>query len=158
MKLATWRDGTRDGRLCVVSRDGQRLTPAVDVAPTLQGALDAWERCEPQLRAMAGRLESGEIQGEVVDPRQLAAPLPRAYEWIDGSAYLNHIILVRKARGAEPPETLATDPLVYQGGYGDRLGPSDQLVRVAAEWGCGTEDVVCAIVGDVPTRYRPATS
>jgi fumarylacetoacetate (FAA) hydrolase len=150
MKLATWRDGTRDGRLCVVRRDGQRLMPAVDVAPTLQAALDAWERCEPQLRAMAGRLETGEIQGEVVDPRQLAAPLPRAYEWIDGSAYLNHIILVRKARGAEPPETLESDPLVYQGGSGVLLGGRDDLVLVDEAWGLDFEAEVCVVLGDVP--------
>src|SRR5687767_2354375 len=104
MKLATLRDGTRDGRLLVVRRDGQAATPA-EAWPTLQRALDHWDEAEPALRQLADGLEAGRIEGIPVDPARLAAPLPRAYEWVDGSAFLNHVILVRKARGAEPPPT-----------------------------------------------------
>src|SRR5688572_16774491 len=130
MKLATLRDGTRDGRLLVIRRDGQAAAPHEGAWRTLQAALDDWERAEPELRAVAAELDRGAIEGMTVDPARLAAPLPRAYEWIDGSAYLNHVILVRKARGAEPPETLETDPLVYQGGSGDLLGPRDPITLV----------------------------
>jgi fumarylacetoacetate (FAA) hydrolase len=150
MKLATQRDGTRDGRLCVVSRDGSRLTPAGEVSATLQSALDAWEDCEPRLRTLADRLERGEIAGDAVDPARLGPPLPRAYEWIDGSAYINHIILVRKARGAEPPATLEEDPLVYQGGSGVLLGPRDDIPLRDEKHGLDFEAEVCAVLGDVP--------
>src|SRR5690349_10558373 len=103
MKLATLRDGTRDGTLLVVRSDNAVFAPASGIAPTLQAALDGWERTEPKLRALAQKLESGELKGEPVDVSRLHSPLPRAYEWVDGSAYLNHVRLVRKARGAEPP-------------------------------------------------------
>src|SRR5688500_17515256 len=126
MKLATLRDGTRDGTLIVVDRSGERYAVARDVAPTLQAALDAWEGTEPKLRELAIDLERGSV-GTPMDLANLGPPLPRAYEWIDGSAYVNHIVLVRKARGAEPPETLLTDPLVYQGGSGVLLGPRDDI-------------------------------
>src|SRR5690606_16634891 len=116
MKLATLRDGSRDGRLLVVSRDGTRQTPAEGIAPTLQAALDDWAQLAPKLEDLSRRLNAGEMPGEPVDVHRLSAPLPRAYEWVDGSAYLNHVRLVRKARGAEPPKTLESDPLVYQGG------------------------------------------
>jgi len=128
MKLGTLRNSSRDGTLVVVRRDNQLFTSAADAAPTLQAALDDWERVEPLLRALAARLERGEIAGEPVDAALFAPPLPRAYEWVDGSAYINHIVLVRKARGAEPPATLRTDPLVYQGGSGVLLGPTEDIV------------------------------
>src|SRR5512144_2963625 len=105
MKLATLRDGSRDGRLVVVRRDGEAGAPAPDAWPTL-------------LRALADELDRGAHDGVPVDPLRLGAPLPRAFEWVDGSAFLNHVRLVRRARGAEPPPTLETDPLVYQGGSG----------------------------------------
>ncbi len=155
MKLATLRDGTRDGRLLVVRRDGQAATPA-DGWPTLQRALDHWDEAEPALRRVAADLDRGAIEGMAVDPDRLAAPLPRAYEWVDGSAFLNHVILVRKARGAEPPPTLETDPLVYQGGAGDLLGPRDPIVLHDPAWGLDYESEVCVILGDVPVGTRAA--
>jgi fumarylacetoacetate (FAA) hydrolase len=150
MKLATLRDGTRDGRLLVVRRDGAAATSAPDEWRTLQDALDDWDRAERALRALDGALERGAIEGVPVDPERLAAPLPRAYEWIDGSAYLNHVRLVRKARGAEPPPTLETDPLIYQGGSGDLLGPRDPLVLHDEKWGLDYESEIAVILGDVP--------
>ena len=130
MKLATLRDGTRDGRLLVVRSDGAGRHARHSLA-LLQAALDDWDAAAPALRALAAALDRGAIEGVPVDPTRLAAPLPRAYEWVDGSAFLNHVILVRKARGAEPPPTLETDPLVYQGGSGDLLGAarSDRAAR-----------------------------
>ncbi len=150
MKLATLRDGTRDGALVVVRRDGASFARAHDVARTLQAALDAWGSTETGLRAIAERLDSGSIDGEPLDIHQLHAPLPRAYEWVDGSAYLNHVRLVRKARGAEPPPTLETDPLVYQGGSGVLLGPTDNLVLPDPAWGMDFESEIVVILGDVP--------
>jgi fumarylacetoacetate (FAA) hydrolase len=156
MKLATLRSGGRDGTLVVVTRDGSRYAPAVGVAPTLQAALDEWTRAEPALRALAERLERGDVAGQPLDVRALHAPLPRAYEWVDGSAFLNHVILVRKARGAEPPETLRSDPLVYQGGSGALLAPTDDIPLVDAGWGLDFESEVCVILGDTPLGTRAA--
>lgn len=150
MKLATLRDGSRDGRLLVVRRDGETAAPSPEAWPTLQGALDDWEAAEPALRALADKLDTGAIDGTPVDPVRLGAPLPRAYEWIDGSAFLNHVILVRKARGAEPPPTLETDPLIYQGGSGDMLGPRDPIELHDPAWGLDYESEVCVVLGDVP--------
>jgi fumarylacetoacetate (FAA) hydrolase len=154
MKLATLRDGGRDGTLIVVSRDGSRYTPATGIAPTLQAALDDWTHVEPALRQLADRLQHEPIGGLPLDPTKLHAPLPRAYEWVDGSAFLNHVILVRKARGAEPPETLRTDPLVYQGGSGVLLGPTDDIVLADESWGLDFESEVCVILGDTPQGTR----
>jgi len=154
MKLATLRDGTRDGALVVVRHDGAAFVRADDVARTLQAALDAWTSTEPGLRALAQRLDSGALKGEPLDVQQLHAPLPRAYEWVDGSAYLNHVRLVRKARGAEPPPTLETDPLVYQGGSGVLLGPTDDLVLPDPDWGLDFESEIVVILGDVPLGTR----
>jgi len=154
MKLATLRDGTRDGALVVVRRDGAAFARAHDVARTLQSALDAWDSTEPGLRALSDRLDRGALDGEPLDVRQLHAPLPRAYEWVDGSAYLNHVRLVRKARGAEPPPTLETDPLVYQGGSGVLLGPTDDLVLPDSAWGLDFESEIVVILGDVPLGTR----
>jgi len=156
MKLATLRDGTRDGALVVVRRDGTAFARAHDVARTLQAALDAWEATEPGLRALSERLEAGKIEGEPLDVSQLHAPLPRAYEWVDGSAFLNHVRLVRKARGAEPPPTLETDPLVYQGGSGVLLGPTEDLVLPDPAWGMDFESEIVVVLGDVPLGTRAA--
>ena len=150
MKLATLRDGTRDGRLLVVRRDGTAYADASAIAPHLQAALDRWDTAEPALRELSARLDAGRLEGQPLDPARLHAPLPRAYEWVDGSAYLNHVILVRKARGAEPPPTLRTDPLVYQGGSGVLLGPTDDLVLPDPAWGLDFESEVAVILGDVP--------
>ena len=148
MKLATLRDGSRDGRLVVVRSDGEAAAPAA--VPTLQAALDTWDESEPELRKIAQRLDRGELDGIPVDPTRLAAPLPRAYEWIDGSAFLNHVILVRKARNAEPPKTLETDPLIYQGGSGDMLGCRDPFVLRDPAWGLDFESEVVVVLGDTP--------
>ncbi len=158
MRLATLKDGSRDGRLAVIRRDGAALAPATAVAPTLQAALDDWARCEPRLRALAADLDQGALAGEPVVLDALSAPLPRAYEWVDGSAFLNHVRLVRKARGAEPPPTLETDPLVYQGGSGVLSGPREPLPLLDEAFGLDFEGEVCVVLGDVPqgTRARDA--
>ncbi len=156
MKLATLRDGTRDGALIVVRRDGAVAVSAREIAPTLQAALDDWERAAPALEQLAALLEAGQVAGEPVEPRRLMAPLPRAYEWVDGSAYLNHVRLVRKARGAEPPPTLETDPLIYQGGSGDLLGPTDDIVLHDAAWGLDFESEVAVVLGDTPLGVTAA--
>jgi len=150
MKLATLRDGSRDGRLLVVAPDGKTAAPAPAPWLTLQAALDDWDAAEPALRGLVTDLTSGGLEGIVVDPERLMAPLPRAYEWIDGSAYLNHVILVRKARGAEPPDTLRTDPLIYQGGSGDMLGPRDPIPLHDPAWGMDYESEVVVVLGDTP--------
>jgi fumarylacetoacetate (FAA) hydrolase len=149
MKLASDNDGSRDGRLLLVSRDLARCTPAHDLAPTLQAALDRWDEVEPRLRARAEELEQGRVSSSPFDPTRVLAPLPRAYEWVDGSAYLNHVILVRKARKAEPPPTLRTDPLIYQGGGGDMLAPRAPIPLADEAWGCDFEGEICVVLGDV---------
>ena len=150
MKLATLRDGTRDGSLIVVKSDGSAYASATDIAPTMQAALDQWDEVEPKLQARAAALEAGEVEGQPVDTTKLHSPLPRAYEWIDGSAYINHIVLVRKARNAEPPATLETDPLVYQGGSGVLLGPTEDIRVPNFDWGVDFEAEVAVILGDTP--------
>lgn len=161
MKLATLRDGTRDGRLLVVKTGAKHTAvgvPAPEPWSTLQRALDAWDAAAPALGALAAKLASGEIDGVPIDFGRLAAPLPRAYEWIDGSAFLNHVILVRKARQAEPPPTLATDPLIYQGGSGDMLGPRDPIAVRDFAWGLDYESEVCVVLGDTPQGTTAATA
>ncbi len=150
MKLATLRNGERDGALIVVRRDNQRYAPATKLALSLQAALDNWDAVEPSLQALAAGLESGEVAGEPLDISWLDAPLPRAYEWVDGSAYLNHVRLVRKARNAAPPATLETDPLVYQGGSGVLLGPTDPIAEPEDGVGLDFEAELVAILGDTP--------
>src|SRR5579862_5461392 len=150
MRLATLADGSRDGALVVIGASGDRYVRAASVAPNLQRALDEWPRCEPLLRELGQRLDRGEVDAEPVASVAFAAPLPRAFEWIDGSAYLNHVRLVRKARGAEPPKTLETDPLIYQGGSGDLLGPRDPIELVDPAWGLDFESEVAVILGDTP--------
>jgi fumarylacetoacetate (FAA) hydrolase len=156
VRLATLRDGTRDGRLLVVRRDGEAAAAAAGIAPTLQAALDRWDACEPALRALAADLDAGRVRGEPLDPRALAPPLPRAYEWVDGSAYLNHVRLVRRARGAKPLESLETDPLVYQGGSGVLLAPTEDIPLPDPAWGLDLEGEVCVILGDVRQGTRAA--
>ena len=149
MKLASLQSG-RDGRLVVVSSDGARFVRTEGIATTMQSALDDWDRCEPALRALSDQLAKDASLGEKLDLHTLAAPLPRAYEWVDGSAYINHIVLVRKARGAEPPKTLRTDPLVYQGGSSDMLGARQPIPLADASWGCDFESEIAVILGDTP--------
>jgi fumarylacetoacetate (FAA) hydrolase len=148
MRLASIRDG-RDGRLAVVRRDGLACAVAEGIAPTLQSALDDWDAREPLLRDLADRLERGDAPAQPLDPARLHSPLPRAYEWVDGSAFLTHVRLLRKARGVEPPATLETDPLVYQGGSGVLLAPTDRIPIQDESWGLDLEGEVCAILGDV---------
>jgi fumarylacetoacetate (FAA) hydrolase len=154
VRLATLRDESRDGTLIVVGRDGSTFASAAAVAPTLQAALDDWGRAAPALAALAARLDAGAVAAEPLDPRALSCPLPRAYEWIDASAYLNHVLLVRKARGSPPPDTLRTDPLLYQGGSGVLLGPTDDIPIVDAAAGLDFEAEVAVILGDTPQGTR----
>lgn len=150
MKLATLSDGTRDGRLVVVDRSGEYYADAGHAAPSLQAALDDWTRVEPLLREVSHALASQRIRAVPLVVEQLRAPLPRAYEWVDASAYLTHVVRVRKARGADPPPTLEVDPLVYQGGSGVLLGPRDRLYLPDAAWGLDFEGELCAVLGDTP--------
>jgi fumarylacetoacetate (FAA) hydrolase len=155
MRLATLNDGTRDGHLVVVRRDGAAVADAASVARTLQAALDGWDELAPRLRALAADLDAGRAEARPLDRAAVRAPLPRAYEWIDGSAYLNHVRLVRKARGAEPPPSLESDPLLYQGGSGVLLGPTEPIPLGDPAWGLDFEGEVAVITGDVP-RGVPA--
>jgi len=150
MKLATLNDGSRDGALLVVRRDGARCVSAAHVAPSLQAALDRWDELSPALDALARALEAGEIAGDALDVGALHAPLPRAYEWVDGSAFLSHVVLVRKARGAVPPATLHTDPLVYQGGSGVLLPPRAPLRLADPAFGLDLEGEVAVVLSDTP--------
>ncbi|MDH3611780.1 MAG: fumarylacetoacetate hydrolase family protein [Gammaproteobacteria bacterium] len=154
MKLASLRDG-RDGRLIVVSRDLRRYLDATGVAATMQAALDDWPNAAPQLEELAARLESG-AEGESFDESACASPLPRAYQWADGSAYVNHVELVRKARGAEIPESFWTDPLMYQGGSDSFLGPRDDIPAGDEAWGIDFEAEVAVVTGDVPMAVSAA--
>jgi len=150
MRLATLRDGSRDGALVVVDPSGTRYAVASEVAPTLQGALDTWHVAESRLRALAETLARRPENGTPLDVADLAAPLPRAFEWIDGSAYLSHVRLVRKARGAEPPADLLETPLVYQGGSGVMLAPTAPLDLPDPAWGLDFEAEIAVVLGDVP--------
>jgi fumarylacetoacetate (FAA) hydrolase len=149
VKLASLKNG-RDGRLLVVSQDLRRAVLADDVAPTLQAALDDWGHSEPALRDLATRLEAGTAKDHPFDPAACASPLPRAYQWADGSAYVNHVALVRQARGAEMPPSFWTDPLMYQGGSDSFLSPGDPIYIGDPSWGGDFESEVAVIVGEVP--------
>ena len=155
MKLATRKNGTRDGELLVVSRDNRRAVVVGDLAPTMQSLLDDWSTKAPGVLALAAALEAGERADAFdVDCGTLHSPLPRAYAWIDGSAYINHIVLVRKARGAAPPETLRTDPLVYQGGSDTFLGPRDDIPLANPDWGCDFESEIAVVLDDTPQGVK----
>jgi len=149
MKLATMKGG-RDGRLVVVSNDLAWFTEASHIARTLQFALDNWDLVEPELRGLAESLEHGSVPKDRFHEHDAASPLPRAYQWADGSAYVNHVALVRQARGAEMPESFWTDPLMYQGGSDSFLGPRDPIPLKDEAWGCDLEGEVAVITGDVP--------
>lgn len=149
MKLASLKHG-RDGRLVVVSKDLNWFTDAFLIAPTLQAALDDWDRCGPQLEALAESLEHEGVPRGRFHERDAASPLPRAYQWADGSAYVNHVELVRRARGAEMPESFWTDPLMYQGGSDGFLSPRDPIPLADEAWGCDLEAEIVVVVGDVP--------
>jgi len=151
MKLATLRDGSRDGQLVVVSRDLTLAHYASDIAGRMQRVLDDWQFVAPQLNDLYQTLNDGPARHAFAfDPRQCAAPLPRAYQWADGSAYVNHVELVRKARGAEMPESFWTDPLMYQGGSDDLIGACEDIVCASEEFGIDFEAEVAVITDDVP--------
>ncbi|MBV8465030.1 MAG: fumarylacetoacetate hydrolase family protein [Burkholderiales bacterium] len=149
MKLASLKHG-RDGRLVVVSRDLKHYVEVADIAPTMQAAIDNWAAAEPKLKTVSDRLNAGQItDAKAFDQTQCAAPLPRAYQWVDGSAYLNHVELVRKARKAEMPPEFYTDPLMYQGGSDDLLGARDPITIRDEAWGTDLEAEVAVITDDV---------
>ena len=150
MKLATLKDGSRDGKLVVVSRDLTRCTDASFLVRTLQAALDDWQRIAPHLASLAESLEVGSVPAQRFHESEAHAPLPRAYQWADGSAYVNHVELVRKARGADMPASFWTDPLIYQGGSDAFAAPRDPIRMADEAWGIDCEAEVAAIVGDVP--------
>ncbi|MBV8666324.1 MAG: fumarylacetoacetate hydrolase family protein [Burkholderiaceae bacterium] len=150
MKLATLKDGTRDGQLVVVARDLKTAVVADGIAPTLQRALDDWQFIAPQLDKLYEELNAGRaLRIFDFDPKRCMAPLPRAFQWADGSAYVNHVELVRKARNAEMPASFWTDPLMYQGGADDFIGPTDDIVLGSEEWGIDFEGEVAVITDDV---------
>ena len=157
MKLASLREGGRDGRLVIVSPDLMRAVRVMDIASSLQAALDNWEKVAPRLRAVSEALDRGSAAGSFAfDPKNCAAPLPRAYQWADGSAYVNHVDLVRKARGAVLPESFWTDPLMYQGGSDTLLGPCEDIEALDEAHGIDFEAEVAVITGDVPMAATPA--
>jgi fumarylacetoacetate (FAA) hydrolase len=149
MKLASLKGG-RDGRLVVVSEDLAYFAYAGHIATTLQDVLDNWETLAPRLELLATDLSHGVIPRERFHERDAASPLPRAYQWADGSAYVNHVALVRQARGAEMPDSFWHDPLMYQGGSDAFLGPRDAIPLTDESWGCDMEAEVVVVTGDVP--------
>ena len=150
MKLATLKTGGRDGTLIVVSRDLRTAVAASQVAPTLQAALDDWAHKAPKLAQLSTVLNGGKASDAFAfDPTRCASPLPRTYQWADGSAYVNHMELVRKARGAEMPPSFWTDPLMYQGGGDSFVGPCDPILVQTEDWGIDLEGEVAVITDDV---------
>jgi fumarylacetoacetate (FAA) hydrolase len=157
MKLATLRNSTRDGQLVVVSRDLSKAIAVPQIAATLQAALDDWANVAPKLLAVADALQKGSATGSFAfDAERAMAPLPRAYHWVDGSAYVNHVELVRKARGAQMPDSFWIDPLVYQGGSDDFLGARDDVPVPSEEFGIDLEGEVAVLTDDVPMGTQRA--
>jgi len=156
MKLATLKNNTRDGQLIVVSKDLTRYCVADNIVPTLQAALDDWDNTAPKLEALYRDVEHSAVPCERFHEREAHSPLPRAYQWADGSAYINHVELVRKARGAEVPESFYSDPLMYQGGSDAFLAPRDPIPLGDPAWGCDMEGEVAVITGDVPAGVSGA--
>src|SRR3990167_5291568 len=157
MKVATLKNNTRDGQLVVVSRDLSQAIAVPEIATSLQQALDNWKSCQPQLEKCYEKLNRGEIKNSLAFQHQLiASPLPRAYQWADGSAYVNHIELVRKARGADMPDNFWHDPLLYQGGSDTFLGPYDDIPLLDEKWGLDFEAEVAIITSDVTMAITSA--
>ena len=154
MKLASLKSG-RDGHLVVVSNDLAWYADASHLVPTLQAALDDWDRMAPYLEVLSRDLEHAVIPRERFHEHDAVAPLPRAFQWVDGSAYVNHVELVRKARGAELPESFWTDPLMYQGGSDDMMGARDPIELKDEAWGCDLEAEIVVVTGDVPQGATP---
>ena len=156
MKLATYKDGSRDGQLVVVSRDLSTAHYATGIASKLQQVLDDWNFISPQLQDLYETLNSGKARHAFpFEPAQCMAPLPRAYQWADGSAFINHVELVRKARNAEVPDTFYTDPLMYQGGSDDFMGPRDDVVVASEDFGIDFEAEIAVITADVGMGTTP---
>lgn len=155
MKLASLKDG-RDGQLIIVSRDLSRAVDGSDIAPTLQAALDEWDVTAPQLAARYALLNAGKVDSFAFDQSECDSPLPRAYQWLDGSAYLNHVELVRKARGATVPESFYDDPLMYQGGSDTFIGPRDAIEAASESYGIDMEAEITVITDDVPMGVSAA--
>ncbi len=156
MKLATYKDGSRDGQLVVVSRDLGTAHYATGIASRLQQVLDDWGFLAPQLQDLYDQLNAGRAPHAFpFEPERCMAPLPRAYQWADGSAYINHVELVRKARNAEVPESFYTDPLMYQGGSDDFLGPCDDVVVPSEAMGIDFEAEIAVVTGDVKMGATP---
>ncbi len=156
MKLATYKDGSRDGQLVVVSRDLSTAHYATGIAQTLQQVLDDWNFLAPQLQDLSVTLNHGKARHAFAfDPAMCMAPLPRAYQWADGSAYLNHVELVRAARQSEVPQSFYTDPLMYQGGSDDFIGPCDPVVVASEDFGIDFEAEIAVVTGDVPMGSSP---
>ncbi|HET6827339.1 MAG TPA: fumarylacetoacetate hydrolase family protein [Ramlibacter sp.] len=156
MKLATYRDGSRDGQLVVVSRDLATAHYANGIATRLQQVLDDWNFLSPQLQDLYETLNQGKARHAFpFDPAQCMAPLPRAYQWADGSAYINHVELVRLARNSTVPENYYTEPLMYQGGSDDFLGPREDAPFPTEDWGIDFEAEVAVVTGDVPMGSSP---
>lgn len=150
MKLGSLRKG-KDGQLVVVSKDLKKAVLAPEIAPTLQQAIDNWSNVEKKLKALYSNLNEGSIEDAFeLDLRELHSPLPRAYQWVDGSGYLNHVELVRKARNAEMPESFWTDPIMYQGASDKFMGPTDPIQASSEDWGVDFEAELVAITDDVP--------
>ena len=157
MKLASLKAGGRDGTLVVVDRELKRAIAVPHIARTLQSAIEHWDVLAPELQAVSDRLNAGKLADEIAfDAAKAAAPLPRAYQWVDGSAYVVHVELVRKARGVELPANFWTDPLMYQGGSDKFIGPTDDIEATSEDWGIDFEAEVCVIVDDVPMGATPA--
>ncbi|HEX9646274.1 MAG TPA: fumarylacetoacetate hydrolase family protein [Alphaproteobacteria bacterium] len=157
MKLGSLKEGGRDGTLVVVARDLGIAVRVPHIAPTLQSAIEAWQAVAPELEAVARGLDAGRRDDAfALDPAALASPLPRAYQWVDASAYLNHVELVRRARGAEMPASFLDDPLMYQGGSDAFIGPCDPILAASEDWGIDLEGEVAAILDDVPMGAMPA--
>ncbi len=154
MKLASLKQG-RDGQLVVVSKDLSQYVSADSVAATMQEALDNWAEAEPKLKTIYDDLENGKLSGQPFSPADCDAPLPRSYHWVDGSAYVTHVELVRKARGAELPPSFWTDPLMYMGASDAFIGPRDDVFAGSEDWGIDFEAEVAVITDDVPAGTSP---
>lgn len=157
MKLATKKSNTsRDGVLCLVDRHLKNYMPVTEIAPTMQAAVENWQRIEPDLKKMYEQLNKGQISNaEPLDEKAFSSPFPRAYQWADGSAYVNHVELVRKARGADMPQNFWTDPLMYQGGSDDFLGPRDPIIVADEAYGIDFEGEIAVVTTDVPMGISP---
>ena len=156
MKLATYNDSSRDGQLVVVSRDLSTAHYATGIAARLQQVLDDWGFLSPQLQDLYETLNNGKARHAFpFEPARCMAPLPRAYQWADGSAFINHVELVRKARNSEVPPTFYTDPLMYQGGSDDFIGPCDDVVVASEDFGIDFEAEIAVITADVPMGATP---